>query len=193
MSMQSFKLLTYFIMAMGFIVAGLLLISTIGIEKANDGLDAGNQNLTLAIKGINMLQASVNETQIFLQQTKIDDERQTKVNKIETMGRSNQTRVLINNTDEKLENFIDRYNNITFKLFKEFRDTQKQNDDIIKMLVNISKDLQGNASNTNLQVSKWGPENNALGKAIASKLGMNSTKILDEYIYSNKTLKKMIH
>ena len=90
-------------------------------------------------------------------------------------------------------NLIELYNNINFKLFKEFRDTQKKNDDIIKMLVNISKDLQGNASNTNLQVSKWGPENNALGKAIASKLGMNSTKILDEYIYSNKTLKKMIH
>ena len=206
MSAQSFKLLMYFIMTVGFIITGVLIVSFVEIQKSNDKLDKGNANLEFAIVEINKTQASINQTQLFLSQQKHEDEARDIQSKLETMGRSNQTKFIVSNTNDILENFIERYNNKTQILFnnisqllKDINNAQQQNQDIIDLLLNSSKNqsiiqklIESSTNDTNTQVSRWGPENNALAKAILQEMGINATAIIQRDVYGNKTLKDMI-
>jgi hypothetical protein len=199
MSKDSVKLLTNFILVMGVILIGIVIIAIIQLLIANTEIKEGRNDLTAAYLKLNETQATINQTQLFLESSKHEDAARDNQTKIEQKDRSNQTRVLINNTNTMLENFIERYNNITYKLFEKIKAAQVQNDDIIRqnediinILGNLSLEIEGNTTNTNAQVSKYGPENNALGKAILAKLGLNATEILDRDVYGNQTLKKMI-
>lgn len=180
------KLLMFFILIMGIIVATLMILFF--VQNLQILTNVQQQLIPLA----NQTNSTANQTQLFLQQTKQDDERQEKVNKLEMQGRSNQTRVLINNTQDLLEvhhnglvtlnadlkKYIDKQNNTTLKL--------------LNLLSDIQNDIQQDTKETNVQVSKYGPENNALGKAILELLGGNSTEVIQKEVYSNKTLKQMI-
>lgn len=95
MSATYTKLLLYFILILGIILIGVLLISFVELQKANN-------NITDAALKLNQTQISVNQTQLFLTQSEHEDKARDNQTKIEMQGRSNQTRVLINNTTDLL-------------------------------------------------------------------------------------------
>lgn len=194
------KLLMFFILIMGIVVTTLMILFF--IQNLQILTNVQQQLLPLA----NQTNSTANQTQLFLQQTKQDDERQERVNKLEMQGRSNQTRTIMNNTQDMLQvhhnglvklnddlkKYIDKQNNTTMKLFREINSAQQQNQDIINILLDIQKGIQNDTKDTNVQVSKYGPENNALAKEILEILGGNSTEIIKKEVYSNQTLKQMI-
>lgn len=210
MSQESVKILTYFILIMGIIVIGVLIMAIVQLLIANTEIKEGRIDLVQANHKLNETLVKLNQTKLILQQQTHEDLARYNQTKIEQIGRSNQTRVLINNTNNQvkslvnntndmLQDFIGKYNNITSNIFQQIKDAQVQNDDIIKqnediisILGNLSAEIEGNTSSTNSQVSKYGPENNALGKAILKKMGLNATEILDRDVYGNQTLKEMI-
>ena len=69
---------------------------------------------------------------------------------------------------------------------------QQQNANMTRILLDIYQAILNDTNSTNTQVSKYGPENNALGKAILDLLGGNSTQVIQDEVYANQTLKKMI-
>ena len=200
------KLLMYFILIMGSLVTMLMIIFFIQNFMILDDIQK-NTNIS------NQTQTTINQTKLFLTQQQHEDEAREKQNQIQMKDRSNQTRVILNNTqdlleahhnaliivNEDLKKYIGIQNNTTLKLFKEIAKAQEQNRDIMQVLLNTTNSLnqlqqhiEKNSSDTNVQVSKWGPENNVLGKAILEKLGVNATEILQRDLYSNQTLKDMI-
>lgn len=199
MSTEYTRLLMYFILTLGIVLIGVLAISFVELQKANTKINEASDR-------INATQITVNQTQLFLHQTEHEDKAREAQTKIEMQGRSNQTKFILNNTQNLLrihhdglvslykefQNAVERQNNTTNKLFKEVSEAQKQNDNIMNTLIQIHEGMQNDTRDTNQQVSKYGPENNALAREILNQMGINATTIVDRDVYSNNTLKEMI-
>ena len=206
MSTEYTKLLMYFILTIGVVLIGVLVISFVELQKANQEIQYGRNDLTQANEKLNKTLSKVNQTQLFLQQSEHEDKAREAQTQIEMQGRSNQTKFILNNTQTLLQihhdglvnlykefrESVERQNNTTDKLFKEVSDAQKQNEDIMDTLVKIHSGMINDTKDTNQQVSKYGPENNALGREILKQMGINASDIIDRDVYSNQTLKEMI-
>jgi len=149
---------------------------------------------------VNQTQATVNATLLFAQQRAYNDaamlnqslaefahedqarDIQTQKEQLfEMQGRSNQTRTLINQVKTmiidhqiQLQNYIDKQNNTTRKLFEELSETQKQNDEIIKTQKNLSL-------SNNEMLKKFGSENNAMQRATLESQGKDPNTIINDF------------
>lgn len=179
------KLLLFFLIVIGVAVIILLGIFITQIFKANDGI----------FQAIKLIATTDHEDKAREQQTLTEQK-----------DRSNQSRVLIHQiktisseNNAEIKNLITKYNNTTektFALMKQAMDQnrfqQQQNANMTRILLDIYQAILNDTNSTNTQVSKYGPENNALGKAILDLLGGNSTQVIQDEVYANQTLKKMI-
>jgi type II secretory pathway pseudopilin PulG len=119
---------------------------------------------------INQTQEIINQTQIQLHE---DEAREKQVTQI-----LNQVKVIITEHHDELENYVDRQNNTTRKLLIN----QENMIHGIELLLNTTVTK---ISDNQLKVTKYGTENNAIGRAIAKELGLNITEVLDEYYTEN--------
>ena len=175
-----------------FTITMIALAATLSMGVVPQIFKTGNQ--------VNQTQATVNATLLFAQQRAYNDaamlnqslaefahedqarDIQTQKEQLfEMQGRTNQTRVLINQVKTmiidhqiQLQNYIDKQNNTTRKLFEELSETQKQNDEIIKTQKNLSL-------SNNEMLKKFGSENNAMQRATLESQGKDPNTIINDF------------
>ena len=132
MSTEYVRLLMYFILTIGLILIGVLLVSFIELQR-------GNNLIQEAYVKLNQTSAAINQTQLFLESTKHEDEARDNQSQFEMQGRSNQTKTILNGTQDYLENhhqglldYIDRTNNTTNKIIDNILDISNQHKQVAK-------------------------------------------------------------
>lgn len=163
------KLLLYFLLVLGTIVTTLL---SIFLVQNFTILNDIQQNTAIS----NSTQTTINQTSLFLQQTKHEDEARDKQSQMERIYLSNQTRTLlkeiraiVNDSSDTIHKLIVRYNNTTQKILQEIKESQNQNDVIIHTLKFVSM------------------SNNAMLRTLLEEIGLNSTQIIEDDFAVNKT------
>jgi type II secretory pathway pseudopilin PulG len=130
---------------------------------------------------VNKTQETLNQTQLIIMaqqqrdnQTRHEDEEREK----QSAHFLNQINFILLEHHNELQSYIDKQNNTTQKLLQNQENMIRGIETLLNTTVKQIADNQ-------LIIQKYGTENNAIGRAIAKELGMNITKILDEYYTKN--------
>lgn len=130
---------------------------------------------------INQTQEIVNET--LLQQ----HEDQARLNQTihEDQARRNQSQTILNETKLLVASHQDQLEKYMVKIFKDNHILLENQENMLKGIGILLNDTVKRIIDNQIKVSKYGTENNALSRAIAEKLGLNVTKVFDEYYIEN--------
>ena len=119
---------------------------------------------------VNQTSITVNQTALFLESTKHEDEAREKQNQLEMKGRSNQTRAILNNTQDLLERHhnglieinkelkqhFDRQNNTTQKIITDILNISNQHDQVAKDHNRIQNDVRNVTDNIDKSLYRYG-------------------------------------